>query len=69
MSKTENPIGEDALRQIIAERAYELWEEHGRPSGYDLIHWRQAEQEILASIDTCPGRSINRAAGNLADGH
>ena len=31
----------------LAERAYQLWENQGRPNGSDLIHWRQAEAEIL----------------------
>jgi hypothetical protein len=39
-----------AIRQLIAERAYELWENQGRPSGYEALHWSQAEQEIMNSI-------------------
>ncbi len=27
-----------------------LWEADGRPQGLDRLHWRQAEQEILARI-------------------
>ena len=36
-----------AIQKLIAERAYELWENQGRPRGCDLIHWREAEQEIM----------------------
>ena len=36
-----------AIQKLIAERAYELWENQGRPRGCDLIHWREAEQEII----------------------
>ena len=36
-----------AIQKLIAERAYELWEKQGRPRGCDLIHWREAEQEIM----------------------
>lgn len=40
-----------AIHKLIAERAYELWENHGRPQGYDLIHWHEAEQEIMDCLD------------------
>jgi hypothetical protein len=30
----------------ISRRAYELWEQEGRPEGADLRHWIQAEQEL-----------------------
>lgn len=32
--------------EMVAERAYELWEECGRPEGCDLQHWLQAETEL-----------------------
>jgi hypothetical protein len=32
----------------IATRAYEIWEAHGRPQGYDLNHWLQAEAELAS---------------------
>src|SRR5262249_4925557 len=30
----------------IARRAYEIWEEEGRPHGRDQEHWRRAAEEI-----------------------
>jgi hypothetical protein len=30
----------------IRERAYAIWERHGRPDGRSLAHWSQAEAEI-----------------------
>jgi hypothetical protein len=30
----------------IAERAYQIWQENGRPMGQDLNDWLQAEREI-----------------------
>lgn len=27
-------------------RAYELWEQEGRPGGRALVHWAQAEHEL-----------------------
>ena len=38
---------EDRIRQ----RAYEIWEQEGRPDGEDLKHWLQAFQEIAANIE------------------
>jgi len=44
-----------AIHKLIAERAYELWENHGRPHGYDLINWLEAEQEIKSCVAaSCP---------------
>lgn len=39
---------EDRIRQ----RAYEIWEQEGRPHGEDMKHWLQAFQEIAASTET-----------------
>ncbi len=39
---------EDRIRQ----RAYEIWEQEGRPQGEDMRHWLQAFQEIAAGADT-----------------
>jgi hypothetical protein len=35
-----------ASAEAISRRAYELWEQDGRPDGSDLRHWLQAEQEL-----------------------
>ncbi|QWW72108.1 DUF2934 domain-containing protein [Rhizobium sp. WYJ-E13] len=40
-------VNEDRLRQ----RAYEIWEQEGRPHGEDMKHWLQAFQEIAASTE------------------
>jgi hypothetical protein len=47
------------VRRLIAERAYELWENQGKPHGCGLIHWREAEQEIMdclgpTQVDSVP---------------
>jgi hypothetical protein len=36
----------DDLKQLVQQRAYELWEREGRPHGRDQAHWQQAEREI-----------------------
>ena len=33
-------------QQDIAARAYQLWEEEGRPHGRDLDHWSKATSEL-----------------------
>jgi hypothetical protein len=35
-----------APAEDISRRAYELWENEGKPEGCDLRHWLQAEQEL-----------------------
>jgi len=37
----------EILRRI-RERAYQLWEQEGRPQGRHLDHWLQAEHEVIA---------------------
>lgn len=34
--------------QRVRERAYQIWEQAGRPEGKSDEHWRQAEAEISA---------------------
>jgi len=38
----------------IRQRAYELWEDEGRPEGRDRIHWLRAEAEFRETL--CPGQ-------------
>ena len=41
----------------IAPRAYQIWEQEGRPENRDLHHWLRAEQELVAQ---------QKSAGNTA---
>ena len=34
--------------QRVRERAYEIWQNAGRPEGKSVEHWLQAEAEITA---------------------
>ena len=34
------------IENSIRERAYEIWEEEGRPAGREAQHWQQAAAEI-----------------------
>jgi hypothetical protein len=44
--------------QAIAERAYSIWEERGRPEGQDLEHWLEAERRLR-------GRDGSQSGGEL----
>ena len=37
--------------QSIRARAYEIWEEEGRPEGRQQFHWDRAAREIQAKRD------------------
>lgn len=41
----------DPVHELIAVRAYELWENQGRPHGRDVVNWHQAEQDIISSLE------------------
>lgn len=49
-SASKAPAATLDLHRLIAERAYEIWENEGRPQGYDLIHWKSAEQQIMDAV-------------------
>ena len=34
----------------VRERAYQIWEKEGRPSDRALLHWVQAEEEVLCAL-------------------
>ena len=38
------------LMARIRKRAYEIWEDEGRPQGRDRIHWLRAEAEFRESL-------------------
>ena len=39
----------------VAERAYSIWEEEGRPHGRDHAHWQRAESELAGQPVTVAG--------------
>jgi len=45
----------DPLATAIRERARELWEAEGRPTGRALDHWLQAEREVRVDAETALG--------------
>ncbi|MGE5295859.1 MAG: DUF2934 domain-containing protein [Solirubrobacterales bacterium] len=36
----------------IAERARQIWEQHGRPQGEDEKNWREAERQLKSEMGT-----------------
>jgi hypothetical protein len=57
----------DRLRQ----RAYELWEQHGRPEGYDKEFWSQAERELQvegSDAETSMAISANASSAKSGSG-
>jgi hypothetical protein len=58
------PINVAGLDEKIRRRAYEIWEESGRPEGMESQHWEQAAREIAASAVEQPsnGSSDETAA-------
>ncbi len=56
------PMTDPTIRNLIAVRAYELWENQGRPQGYDVINWHQAEHEIMSSLESRSAEPEDRRA-------
>lgn len=46
----------------ISRRAYELWENEGRPEGSDMKHWLQAEKEFSTSSKSAPASSPTQSS-------
>ncbi|HVC97715.1 MAG TPA: DUF2934 domain-containing protein [Pirellulales bacterium] len=44
-TRAPRPLGTVAP-QIVARRAYEIWQCHGRPSGTAMQDWLQAEAQL-----------------------
>jgi hypothetical protein len=50
----------------VSQRAYQLWDNSGRPQGKETEHWLQAEKEIQREELQRRGKS-NLAPGKAAD--
>lgn len=48
--------------EAISRRAYELWEQEGRPESRDLHHWLRAEQQLLAEQNRGSAANANSSA-------
>ncbi|MBM6584382.1 DUF2934 domain-containing protein [Microvirga sp. BT689] len=64
------PSTNDAENQV-RQRAYELWEQHGRSEGREAEFWLQAERELKgkrSSSDISKGVSANAASARSGSG-
>jgi hypothetical protein len=55
----------------VRQRAYELWEHHGRSEGHETEFWLQAERELKgerSSSDISKGVSANAASARSGSG-
>jgi hypothetical protein len=52
LKQVEPPSSEARRRRWIAENAYYRWVSEGRPSGRDVQHWLEAENEYLTFVAT-----------------
>lgn len=55
LSRINTQIAEGLLRgqqsRLVHERAYEIWEQEGRPAGRETEHWARAEAEIAELLN------------------
>jgi hypothetical protein len=51
--------------QRIRERAYQIWEEQGRPEGLHAQHWYAAEQELEEDESEDQAQGSNSTAGTI----
>ncbi|CCM76062.1 DUF2934 domain-containing protein [Rhizobium mesoamericanum] len=47
----------------IRRRAYEIWEQEGRPHGQDMKHWLQAFKEFADQADGAARRGSTKQGG------
>ena len=48
---TAQPVSpQEDLRALIAQKAYERYEQHGRIDGRDLEHWLEAERFVKEQV-------------------
>jgi hypothetical protein len=54
-------------QEQVSLRAYELWEQEGRPHGRDQAHWFEAERQVqsLKSGENAAPRPRKRTARKL----
>ncbi|MEK0082380.1 DUF2934 domain-containing protein [Benzoatithermus flavus] len=56
---SSGPVDADRIRQ----RAYELWEQDGRPEGHDLDYWLKAERDLAQNDGSDLGSPHGSGAG------
>lgn len=60
--ESSNEGSRESSQERVQKRAYELWEQEGRPGDRAVEHWTQAEREVLAQpADHPPGEDRSGA--------
>lgn len=50
-SAAEPTVSEQELRELIAQKAYELYQKRGQDRGSDVEDWLEAEKLVLAQLE------------------
>jgi len=50
-------LDEGRLRELVAQKAHQLWEQRGCCHGQDLDHWLEAEQVVKQEVGLPRDRS------------
>jgi hypothetical protein len=66
-SSTDSTNSTVVSADSISRRAYELWEQEGRPENSDMRHWLQAERELNVSQSDSSARPAS-ATGMTSTG-
>jgi hypothetical protein len=61
-STTNSPVSQPISSEDISRRAYELWENEGRPDNCDLRHWLQAEAELGIGRSDAPENGVSESS-------
>ena len=54
-------LTDQAVREVISRRAYELYEQRGCQPGHEIEHWLEAENEIAAYLIAGKGENLGIA--------
>lgn len=59
----ERLLGDEEVREVIARRAYEIYEGRGGEPGHETEDWGQAENEILPLLIEEESRRAGESSG------
>jgi hypothetical protein len=68
---TEMKPSTNGAENQVRQRAYQLWEQHGRLEGHEAEFWLQAERELkgeASSSDTSKGVTANAPSARSGSG-
>jgi hypothetical protein len=58
-------LADEAVRELISRRAYEIYEQRGSQPGHEIEHWVEAENEIAAHLIAGQGQNLGISGPNL----